>query len=81
MSEADLTTLTNIQLFELCNLQMSDDAQSELSALLTQNRENQLTPNDLERLEELMQVYRRGLVRKAEAMKIASQRGLKTTKS
>ena len=77
MQETDLTTLTDIQLLEVCNMQMPNDEQSELSALMTQNRDNQLTPNDLERLEELMQIYRRGLVRKAEAMKIAVQRGLK----
>jgi hypothetical protein len=77
MSETDLTTLTDLQLLEVCNMQMLDDEQSELSALLAQNRENQLTPNGIERLEELMQIYRRGLVRKAEALKIAFQRGLK----
>jgi hypothetical protein len=77
MSETDLTTLTDIQLLEVCNLQMPDNEQSELSDLLAQNRESQLTPNGLERLQELMQIYRHGLVRKAEAMKIAVQRGLR----
>ena len=61
MNETDLSLLTDIQLLELCNLQMSDDEQSELSDLLTQNRENQL--NDCSRLDELMQVYRRGKIR------------------
>ena len=77
MSETDLTTLTDRQLLELRNLRMSDDQQLELSDLLAQNRENQLSVKDAARLEELMQIYWHGLVRTAEAMKIAVQRGLR----
>jgi hypothetical protein len=53
MNENDLTSLTDAQLLEVRDLQMSDDEQSELSDLLARNRENQLTPNDVYRLEEL----------------------------
>lgn len=65
------------QILDWCDMQMPDEQQVELSDLLGRNRENQLTANDAIRLEELMQVYRHGMARKAEAWKIAVQRGLR----
>ena len=56
---------------------MAADQQEELSRLLALNRENQLSPAEQQRLDELMQLYRRDLVRKAHALQIAVQRGLK----
>jgi hypothetical protein len=77
MDQNDLTRLTDQQLLEICDLQMADDEQAELSSLLARNRENQLTAADIVRLDDLMQVYRHGLVRKANAIQVAVERGLK----
>jgi hypothetical protein len=55
---------------------MSDQQQATLSDLLDQSRENRLNETARARLEQLMQVYRRGLVRKAQAIKVAVDRGL-----
>jgi hypothetical protein len=56
---------------------MGPEQQEELSRLLIGNREGLLPDAERERLEELMQVYRRGLIRKAQALKTAVTRGLK----
>jgi hypothetical protein len=41
------------------------------------NREGQLDDQEANQLDELMQVYRSGLVRKARALKVAVERGLR----
>jgi len=76
-AELPLDLMPDERILELCDAQMPQDAQDELSDLLAQNRENSLSAEGHIRLDELMQVYRRGLVRKAEALKIAVQRGLR----
>ena len=57
---------------------LSDEDQNELSDLLARNREGQRDNTDHARLDALMQVYRRGIVRKAQAWKVAVARGLST---
>jgi len=76
-AETPLESLSDSQILSLCELQMAADQQEELSRLLALNRENQLSPAEQQRLDELMQLYRRDLVRKAHALQIAVQRGLK----
>lgn len=50
----------------------------EWSDLLAGNREGQLNDAEfIKKLDELMQVYRHGLLRKARAFKVAVERGLK----
>lgn len=75
--ELPVEALSDERVLELCDLQMTPEQQEELSDLLARNREGQLQGNDYAHLESLMQLYRRGLVRKAEAMKVAVQRGLR----
>ena len=75
--ELPVDMLPDERVLELCDLQMTPEQQRELSDLLERNRENQLTDQEAIHLDELMQVYRRGLVRKAEALKVAVQRGLR----
>jgi hypothetical protein len=60
-------------------MQMESEQQEVFSDLLAHNREGQLSDTEVKQLDELMQVYRRGLVRKARAMKVAVERGLKPT--
>jgi hypothetical protein len=56
---------------------MPGGQQEELSALLEGNREGTLQAAEWARLGELMQVYRRGLIRKAQAIQVAVARGLR----
>jgi hypothetical protein len=57
-------------------MQMSEEQQEELDDLLDSQQEATLTKVQQARLDTVMQVYRRGLVRKAQAIKVAVDRGL-----
>lgn len=63
--------LPDEQVLQLCQQQVAAAQQEEMSELLVKNREGALAPLEQRRLDELMQVYRQGLVRKAEALKVA----------
>lgn len=71
-------SLSDAQVLALCDIEMEPEQQTELSRLLAKNREGTITIAERGRLDALMQLYRRGLNRKAEAWKIAVARGLKT---
>ncbi len=68
--------LPDDQLLSLTRSHLPADEQQELSRLLTRNREGLLNARQQIRLDQLMQIYRRGLVRKAQAIQIAVERGL-----
>jgi hypothetical protein len=72
------TERSDEQVLEGCDRMMTDDAQAELSQLLEQNYEGLLTEPGRQRLDVLMQIYRAGLMQKAEAWKVAVERGLRT---
>ncbi len=76
-AEPAVELLPDDQVLALCNSEMAVDQQVELSELLEQNREGLLEQSGQNRLEELLRVYRRGLVCKAQALRIAGARGLK----
>jgi hypothetical protein len=57
-------------------MQMSDAEQAELSELLARQREGALSDDERGRLDALMRSYRQGMVRKAQALKVAVERGL-----
>lgn len=69
--------LSDEEVIALCDSQLPGDEQDQLSELLHQQREGLLNPADRPRLDELMGNYRRGLVRKAEALRVAVARGLR----
>jgi dsDNA-binding SOS-regulon protein len=77
-AEVPVNSLSDEQILGLCDMQMTQEDQEELSLLLARNREGQLDDTDRTRLDALMQMYRRGLVRKAKAWKVAVARGLRT---
>jgi hypothetical protein len=77
VTELPIDTLPDDQLLALCDMTMSDNDQAELSDLLAAQREGQLNETQRVRLDNLMHVYRRGLVRKSEALRVAVQRGLR----
>src|SRR4051794_29219207 len=68
-AEPPVESLPDDQLLALCDDFLDADRQDELSDLLARNREGDLPGPQRDRLEELMRAYRRGLVRKAQALK------------
>ena len=75
-AELPVEQLPDSEVRTLARMHMSEDQQLELSDLLDSQREAKLTKMQQERLDTLMQIYRRGLVRKAQAVKVAVDRGL-----
>lgn len=75
--ELSVGHLTDTQIIALCDAELDADQQSELSELLANNREGLLSVSGKARLDTLMQVYRKGLLRKAAAWKVAVTRGLR----
>ncbi len=75
--EPPVETLPDSQVLALCDAQMPDAQQAELERLLRMNREKRLSRVEQNRLDELMRLYRRGLVRKAQAFSVAVERGLR----
>ena len=69
--------LPDEQVLAISAMQLDPASQLELSELLAANREGTLTHQQRLRLDELMQLYRRSLIRKARAMKVAVDRGLR----
>jgi hypothetical protein len=76
-TELPVESLPDDWVLALCDMQMEPEQQEALSNFLDRNREGQLNDGEGNQLDELMQVYRSGLVRKARALKVAVDRGLK----
>jgi hypothetical protein len=72
-----LELLSDARLLDLCDAGLDAAQQEELSELLAGMREGRLSESEQSRLEQLMAVYRRGLVLKARALKEAVDRGLR----
>lgn len=75
-TDVPIESLPDDQVLELCALEMSQSEQAELSTLLARQREDTLDDAAHRRLDELMASYRRGMVQKAQALKVAVERGL-----
>jgi hypothetical protein len=69
--------LSDEEVLALCDSQLPESDQEQLSELLGRQREGQLQPGDKQRLEQLLGAYRRGLLRKAQALQVAVSRGLR----
>lgn len=74
--DVSVELLSDEQVLALRDEEMDGAQQAELSELLARQRESQLTVAERKQLDELMSIYRRGMVRKAQAVKVAVQRGL-----
>ena len=70
-------TLSDEDVLALCDSLMPVGEQDQLSDLLEAQGEGVLSAADRSRLDELMGNYRRGMIRKAEALRIAVSRGLR----
>lgn len=75
-TEHPVETLPDSQVLALCQMQLDEQQQSTLDSLLNKQREDELTPVDSQELQFLMKLYRRGLLRKAKALKVAVERRL-----
>lgn len=75
--ERPVETLSDEEVLALTELQMAPEEQSRLSDLLERNREDELDAEAERQLDELMHLYESGLIRKAEALRVAVQRGLR----
>ena len=69
-------TLSDDEVSALCDYEMNILMQQELSLLLHHHRERTLETSEQTRLDELLQIHRRGLIRKARAIQVAMTRGL-----
>ena len=76
-TDVPIESLPDDQVLALCALEMSQREQDELSALLARQREGTLDDAARRRLDELMASSRRGMVQKAQALKVAVERGLR----
>jgi len=81
IAELPIESLSDNQILALCDLQMEAPQQEIFSSLLAQNQEGELNKESVSQLEGLMQVYRRGLIHKARALKVAVERGLRPAQS
>jgi hypothetical protein len=81
LTDLPVEGLPDAQVLSLCELQLEPDQQTRLDTYLDQQREGQLSPKDQQQLDDLMQIYRQGLVRKAKALKVAVERGLRSSLS
>jgi hypothetical protein len=76
-AEPVLELLPAEELLAVCDSEPDPARQEELSELLERNQEGALLDPERQRLDELMRGYRAGLVRKAQALKVAVSRGLR----
>jgi hypothetical protein len=76
VADPPVESLPDEQVLSLCDGQLADAQQAELSDLLARNREEVLSDPERSRLDELMAIYRQGLVLKARALREAVSRGL-----
>jgi hypothetical protein len=75
--ELPVEALSDQEVLALTELQWPSEQQSALSDLLARNRENMLDAEGRRQLDELMSIYEHGLLRKAQALRVAVQRGLR----
>ncbi|MBI2876618.1 MAG: hypothetical protein HYY20_07030 [Candidatus Tectomicrobia bacterium] len=77
ITEMPVESLSDEEVLELTELQLTPEQQAVLSDLLARNREDTLDAEGQHQLDELMRVYEHGLLRKAQAIRVAAQRGLR----
>jgi hypothetical protein len=75
-ADVPVDQLSDDQVLGLRDLRLSDEQQTSLSELLACQREGTPDSPGRQRLDALLSLYRRDMVRKAEALKVAVERGL-----
>ncbi len=77
-SDLPVETLSDEDVLHLCELEMNFIERQELTVLLAHHRVRDLEEEERTRLDELIHLHRRVLVRKARALRVAYERGLRT---
>jgi len=77
VNELPVESLSDAEVLALTEIHVSDEQQRALSQLLGENRDHELTSEGRRKLDELMRIYEHGLLRKAQALRVAVQRGLR----
>jgi hypothetical protein len=77
VNEMPVDILPEAEVMALAEHQLSADQQQTLSELLVRNHEDKLDGEGRRKLDELMRVHERGLLRKAQALRVAVERGLR----
>lgn len=80
-TEIPLAWLPDAEILTLADAQLPAIKQDALSQLLEAQREGTLSAADRIQLDMLLQEYREGMVRKAEALKVAVERGIRPSLS
>lgn len=75
-AEPMVESLSDEEVIALTKLKLTDDEQERFGDLLYENREGLLTAERREELDQMMKVYERGQLRKAQALEEAVKRGL-----
>lgn len=76
ISEQPVEQLSDAEVVALTELRLTDEQQATLSQLLAQNQEGTLAVEGQKQLDELMQLYEHGLLRKSQALRVAVRREL-----
>ncbi len=76
VTEEPVAELADDEVLQLTELHLTEEEENTLSDLLDRNRERGLDEAGRRRLDELMLHYEQGLLRKAQALRVAAQRGL-----
>ena len=76
VDELPVDMLPDEAVLAFTELQLTSEQQETLNTLLIKNREGILDVEGRQRLDEMMRIYERGLLCKAQALRVAVQRGL-----
>jgi hypothetical protein len=74
--QSPVELLADEDVLALTKLSLTDEQQGILSHLLEKNQENALSVGERRQLDEMMRFYEQGLLRKAQALRVAVERGL-----
>ena len=77
VTEMPVEALSNEEVLALTEIQLTAEQQLAFSSLLAQNQDGTLDDPGRRQLDELMRIYEHGLLRKAQALRVAVQRGLR----
>lgn len=75
--EQPVDTLLDEEVLTLTELQLPAEKQETLNSLLARNQDDVLTAEERQQLDALIRLYEQGLLRKAEALRVAVERGLR----
>jgi hypothetical protein len=76
VAETRIEDLSDEEVLALTESRFDDERQRDFSRLLERNREGILDDSEKRELDQMMQIYENGLLRKSKALRVAVERGL-----